>query len=95
MIADKTPWIGNRIDPLPLAARALMGALVGSVIARDCRDNLVVGGLIGASAAVLTAHLSYRVRTRLPWSSALGGFLEDGIVVGIAAFTQARTSRAH
>jgi uncharacterized membrane protein len=33
MIADKTSLVGNRIDPIPLAGRAVAGALVGGLIA--------------------------------------------------------------
>jgi len=85
MIVDKTSLVGDRIDPVPLAGRALMGALVGSVIAREHRRNLLLRGLIGACASVIAAHLAYRVRKRLPLSSALGGVLEDTVVVSIAA----------
>lgn len=83
MIADKTPYIGNRTDPAPLAGRAVMGAVVGAVIAREQDEPIVVGMLIGAAAAVFAAHLAFQVRKRLPLPGVLAGFVEDAVVVGI------------
>ena len=86
MIADKLPFMGDRIDPLPLAGRAMMGALVGGYLAREDDSNIVFGGLIGAATAVIVAHLAYRAR--LMASERLGasaGFIEDGLVVGIGS----------
>ena len=34
MAADKTSLVGNRIDPVPLAGRAAIGAFVGGLTAR-------------------------------------------------------------
>jgi uncharacterized membrane protein len=50
MVLDKTPFAGDRVDALLLAGRALMGALTGGFIAREQRDNVVLGGLLGAQA---------------------------------------------
>ena len=58
MVADKTTLIGDRIDPIPLAGRACMGALVGGLIARRERGHTLLGALIGGSAAVIVAHLA-------------------------------------
>jgi uncharacterized membrane protein len=85
MIVDKTSFVGNRIDPLPLAGRALMGALVGSVIARQKRTNIILGAASGATAAIVAAHVAFRLRQRLPFSNAVNGLLEDGVVIGVAA----------
>jgi uncharacterized membrane protein len=85
MIADKTRHVGDRTDPLPLAGRAAMGALVGGFIAREHDDNQLLGALVGAATAVLAAELAFRVRKALPWSSVLGGMIEDGVVMAIAA----------
>ncbi len=85
MAADKTSFIGNRTDAIPLAGRAAMGAVVGAVIAHDAHTNMFVGGAIGAATAVAAAHLAYQVRTRLPVPSALGGVLEDLVVMAGAA----------
>jgi uncharacterized membrane protein len=85
MITDKTSFVGNRIDPIPLAGRALMGAVVGGAVARQRHTSLLLHGVLGAATAVVAAHLAYRVRTRLPLSSLVGGLLEDSLVVSIGA----------
>jgi len=46
MMLDKTAVIGDRIDPLPLAGRAIMGAIVGGIIAR-----VIFGGAYGLIAS--------------------------------------------
>ena len=83
MIADKTSFVGNRIDPAPLAGRAVVGAIMGGVVAHESRESVVVGALIGASAAIAAAHLAFYVRTRLPVSNVVGGALEDAVVIGL------------
>lgn len=85
MIADKTPFVGDRIDAAPLAARAVMGGIVGGVVAYEADDNVLIGGLIGASAAIAAAHLAYRLRKRLPVSNPVGGAIEDVFVLGLGA----------
>src|SRR5688572_30558317 len=94
MIADKLPFMGDRIDPLPLAGRAAMGALVGGVIAREEHGSVMLGGLIGAVAAVAVAHVAYQLRKRLPGSNVFGGVLEDGIVIGLGALYASTSERA-
>jgi len=86
MVADKTSIVGDRTDAIPLGGRALMGAVVGALIARDDRGSMLLGSLLGAAAAVIAAHLAYQVRTRLPVSSAAGGVLEDAMVIGLGTW---------
>ncbi|HET7694155.1 MAG TPA: hypothetical protein VFK57_00455 [Vicinamibacterales bacterium] len=83
MIADKTRFVGNRIDAAPLAGRAVIGAVVGGFVAHEYRENIAIGALLGASAAVAAAHLAYYVRRRLPVSNVVGGALEDAVVIGL------------
>jgi uncharacterized membrane protein len=85
MIADKTPFVGERLERGPLAGRALLGAAVGAAVAYEERDSMLVGALMGAAVAVAAAHLAFHVRQRLPLSDALGGLLEDAVVMGLAA----------
>ena len=40
-------------------------------IARENRGSILLNSLIGATAAVITAHLAYRLRRRIPGASAL------------------------
>src|SRR5687768_8230388 len=62
MVLDKTSVVGDRTDAVPLAGRALMGALVGGYIARQNRGHVLAGGIIGAATAVIAAHLAMRIR---------------------------------
>ena len=85
MALDKTPVVGDRVDALPLAGRALMGALAGVVIAREHGDNAAVGGLLGAATAIVMTHVAYQVRKRLPLTTVSSGLVEDAIVVAMVA----------
>lgn len=85
LIADKTSRIGNRIDAAPLTARAVMGAIVGGVIAHEEDGNVVLGGLLGAATAVAAAHLAFQARRRLPLPNVAAGLLEDALVAGLAS----------
>lgn len=85
MIADKTAGIGNRIDAAPLAGRAIMGAIVGCVIAMEDNRNQLAGAALGAAAAVIAAHLAFHARKRLPVSPTVGGMIEDAVVLGLGA----------
>ena len=84
MAADKTPFVGNRVDAVPLGGRAVMGALVGGLIARDARENVAAGAALGAAAAVAMAHVAFQARRRLPLSNVVGGLLEDAVVIAAA-----------
>jgi uncharacterized membrane protein len=84
MIADKTPWVGDRIDLVPLAGRAIMGAVVGGAIAGERDENALLGGALGAATALVASHLAYQARKRMPLSSIAGGLLEDSLVIAIA-----------
>ena len=85
MIADKTALVGDRVDALPLAGRAIMGALVGALIAREEDQNALLGGMVGSAAALVAAHLAYHARKRLPAWNFAGGLLEDGLVIAIGS----------
>jgi uncharacterized membrane protein len=91
MIADKTPAAPDRIDTLPLAGRAAIGALVGGFIAHEEGGSVLFGGLLGASTAVIAAHLAYRLRKQLPLPGAVSGMIEDAVVMGIASLAARRT----
>src|SRR5690606_8181083 len=83
MLVDKTPFVGARTDALPLAGRAILGGIVGAVIAQERRGSRLLGGAIGAATSVAAAHLASGARRRYPSANVLGGVLEDLIVVGV------------
>lgn len=85
MLLDKTGLIGDRIDPIPLAGRAMMGSLVGGVAARSAQTSVVLGGLLGGAAAIVATYVAYDARSRVPLPNVLAGILEDTIVIGLAA----------
>ena len=93
MVLDKTSVVGDRTDAVPLAGRALMGAVVGGYIARQNGGDVVAGAAIGAATAIAAAHLAMRIRQRLPLSTVAGGALEDAIVMGIGALYAGRRRR--
>jgi hypothetical protein len=83
--ADKTSFVGNRTDAVPLLGRTVLGALVGGLVANDEQDDVMAGALIGAATAFIAAHLAFQVRTSLLPSGIAGGLLEDAIVTAAAA----------
>jgi uncharacterized membrane protein len=84
MLADKTSLVGDRIDPLPLAGRVVVGAGVGALVGKQ-DNHALLGAILGGAIAMAAAHLAYRVRKRLPVSSLAGGLLEDTVVVALAS----------
>lgn len=95
MVVDKTPFVGARTDALPLAGRAILGGIVGVVIAHERRGSRLLGGAIGAATVMAAAHVVSRTRRRHPSANVLGGVLEDLIVVGVGgAYAAGRHSRA-
>lgn len=52
MAADKTTLVGDRIDAVPLAGRALLGGVAGALVARDHGQEVAFGAVLGAVTAV-------------------------------------------
>jgi uncharacterized membrane protein len=94
MVADKLPFIPDRVKPGPLAARAVSGAIVGGVIAHEDGANAAAGAMLGAAAAVAAAVAAYRVRKLSPLPNVVNGMLEDALVFGLAAYFASRTRPA-
>ncbi|HEX7020068.1 MAG TPA: hypothetical protein VF159_08670 [Gemmatimonadaceae bacterium] len=93
LIADKTAVVGNRTDAGPQAARALMGALIGGLVAREDGEPAWLGALVGAGTAVAATHLTYHWRTRGPLPVTLAGFMEDAVVIGVGTRYARRDGR--
>lgn len=85
LIADKTPFIGSRLDRGPLAGRVVMGALVGGLLARREDASAGLGALLGAAAAFAAAHAAYHLRARMKTNNILSGLAEDCVVAGLCA----------
>ena len=93
MIADKTPFVGNRTDALPQTGRAAMGALVGGFIAVEDGQSVWLGMLVGAGVAVVATHVAYQLRMRLPLPTTVGGLVEDALVIGVARLYVTQSGR--
>ena len=65
IIADKLPFLPARTDALPLLGRAGTGALSGAAVCVADGEGMVEGAVVGAIAAVASAHLFYQLRRRL------------------------------
>lgn len=95
MVIDKTPWIGARTEAVPLAGRAVLGAVVGAVVAHERGGDRLFGAAIGAAASVAAAYLATMTRRRLASANVAGGLLEDALVVGVgAAYAASRREHA-
>jgi uncharacterized membrane protein len=62
VVADKLPGVPARTQPGSLAARALLGALVGAAACSEKRENVAAGAIIGAGAAVAATFGAYYLR---------------------------------
>jgi uncharacterized membrane protein len=82
--ADKTSFVGNRTDAIPLAGRVVMGALAGAVVAHEADEAVPAGAVIGAVTAFVSAHAAFYLRRRFGRSVA-AGFIEDAVVTAAAA----------
>lgn len=56
------------------------------MIAREEQQNALLGGVLGAGAALIAAQPAYQGWKRLPMSSVAGGLLEDSLRRAAQAF---------
>lgn len=88
LVGDKLPFAPDRIAPGPLAARALMGGLLGWAAAGDARASRLAACATGAAAAVASAYGGYWARRLITEAGApdlaVAG-AEDSIAVALAA----------
>jgi uncharacterized membrane protein len=64
LVADKMPWIPNRISIPGLIARILMGKLTGACLAAAGGEPIWLGAVCGAVGGILGAFGGYYARTR-------------------------------
>jgi uncharacterized membrane protein len=88
-IADKTPYVPNRIEPGPFAGRLLLGGLAGAIFARGNRASTPLGFALGVASSGLGTIAGYRFRTTLPRETGLpdlvGALTEDVLAFTLAA----------
>jgi len=84
LLADKNPNIPSRIEPMPLGARMVSGALAAAGSAQ--RGRRIQAAAAGAAGAVLGAYGLYHLRRaageRLRLSNAVVGLAEDALALG-------------
>ncbi|HWV57759.1 MAG TPA: DUF4126 family protein [Longimicrobiales bacterium] len=85
LVADKVPGIPARTRPLPLAGRALAGALCGYAVGTLAERRPLLAGLLGGGAAVAMAFAGVRYRRTIGRSAfptdAIAALAEDALVV--------------
>jgi uncharacterized membrane protein len=86
LIADKLPFIPDRISPGPLFGRIVLGALSGAAIFVATGYSSVPGAILGGLGGVAGAFAGYRARAALAKASRLPDWvialLEDLVAVG-------------
>jgi uncharacterized membrane protein len=81
---DKLPSAPDRIVPLGIAARIVTGGLAGAALAP--RRWVVLGAVVGASAAVAAAYVTFgaRMKAMRRFGQTSTGLVEDALTVGAA-----------
>ncbi len=84
-IVDKLPVTPSRTSPPPLLGRAASGGLVGAALFASEDRRSLVGGALGAAAALASAYAGERLRLqaaeKLGLSDPVVALLEDSLVV--------------
>jgi uncharacterized membrane protein len=94
LVADKTPWIPDRITTMSLVARGVMGALTGACVAAAGGQWAGIGAACGVAGAMAGAFAGYHARVRS--AKALGipdiyvALVEDLICVASALWVVTR-----
>ena len=90
ILADKTPWIPDRIAPGPLVGRLLVGALIGAIVADGLNGSGTEGIILGLLGALVGTYGGFLIRKDLvqrvglkDWHVAIA---EDMIAVAFAIF---------
>src|SRR5678815_4521517 len=78
LVADKMPWIPDRITTMSLVARGLMGALTGACVAAAGGQWASIGAACGVAGAMVGAFGGYHARMRS--AKALGGDIYVALV---------------
>jgi uncharacterized membrane protein len=90
VIADKTPYVPNRIAPGPLAGRLVCGGLAGAVLARGRDRPISLGFALGAAGAVGGSFAGFYARRTLDRATglpdAVWAVAEDLTALALARF---------
>jgi len=82
LVADKLPLTPRRTNAAGLIARGVSGAICGmAVVGRGRKKELVIGAVVGATAAMASAWLGYQYRQRVKLPKFVAAILEDAVAV--------------
>jgi uncharacterized membrane protein len=88
MVADKLPFVPNRIESGPLLGRAFFGGVAGGVFARVRGESPALGALLGGAGAVVGAYAGYHARRALVHQAGLPdmpvALCEDSVAIVMA-----------
>lgn len=88
LVGDKLPAAPDRISPGPLAARAIMGGVLGWAASGETMRDRAIHCAAGAGAAVLAAYGGYWARRLITEAGAPDlpiAAAEDSVAVALAA----------
>jgi uncharacterized membrane protein len=90
LVADKLPFLPDRIAPGPLLGRLLFGALAGTVACAQRRGALPLGAVLGAVGGFVGSHIGYRFRglltRRLKLPALVAGLTEDSVTLALGRY---------
>ncbi len=85
-VADKLPFIPKRTKSFPLLGRAITGAISGAALSSSKKRSVLLGGMLGAAAAIGAAYAASELRRlathKLHVPNTLAGLAEDALVAG-------------
>lgn len=85
MVADKTAYIPNRTEPLPLIGRAVIGSLTAAAFAVRRQHTVLVPAAVGAASAIASTFAAFHVRRfvkeRFHVPDRVLGLAEDALVM--------------
>ena len=97
VLADKLLPLPARTEPLPLAGRALLGAVGAAAAATPFGRGRLASALVGSVTAVATAWVATSSRaaaTRRGVPDVVPAVVEDVVVLGLAALAAREMARA-
>jgi uncharacterized membrane protein len=85
MLADKSEYMPDRTNPLPLIGRLVIGSMTAAAFAAKRRRPVLVPAVIGAAAAVAATFAAYHLRRyakeEFQVPDRLLGLAEDALVI--------------
>jgi uncharacterized membrane protein len=84
MTADKLPIMPSRTQKQALIARFIAGAICGAAVSRARRgESRIIGALVGAATAVLTAYAGYEYREHIDLPPFAAAVVEDAVALTV------------